>query len=124
MSKSSGIYIQRLFAEAADRWDLDKIYKKIESIQQQFGQKHLSLQQKACLRGLLCGYDPAQIASHFPGESYGVIVNQILKLIRYIEMLPPRECKAIQDHNYIASCLAAAGFFKSEVSGSTSSPTS
>jgi multidrug efflux pump subunit AcrA (membrane-fusion protein) len=115
MSKSSSVYIQKLFSEAADRWDLDKIYKKIESIQQQFGQKQLSPQQKACLRGLLCGYNPAQIASHFPGESYGVIVNQILKLIRYIEMLPPRECKAIQDHNYIASCLAAAGFLKSEV---------
>jgi multidrug efflux pump subunit AcrA (membrane-fusion protein) len=114
-SKSSSVYIQKLFAKAADRWDLDKIYKKIESIQQQFGQKQLSPEQKACLRGLLCGYNPAQIASHFPGESYGTIVNQILKLIRYIEILTGRKCTTIQDSNYIANCLAATGFLKSKV---------
>ncbi len=51
-------HFEQFFAEAAQQWDLARLYRDLEAAEG----KELKPFERACLRGLLCRYRPGQIA--------------------------------------------------------------
>ncbi|WP_332959431.1 hypothetical protein [Microcoleus sp. AR_TQ3_B6] len=54
-----------LFAEAATNWALQKLYKDLAVAKREFAphmRRGLTEAEKTHLRGLLCGYSPAEMA--------------------------------------------------------------
>ena len=102
-----------IFAEAATEWDLPRLYQNIEATtQEQFGQKRLTPVQKACLRGLLCGYSPEKIASQLPEELQGSSERLTWTLYRAIQTMTGYQPKAIESYTDIFQWLEAAGYKK------------
>ena len=100
-----------LFSEVDNHWDLSKLYEQVEYVKrQQTGQKQLTVVEKACLRGLLCGYSPEQIAGYFLEEPYGLIINLIWRLHRSIQTMTGREPQEIESYQDIPNWLEAAGY--------------
>jgi multidrug efflux pump subunit AcrA (membrane-fusion protein) len=103
----------KLFCEAADTWDLERLYKEIESTKQhQSGVNQLTSLEKTVLRGLLCDYSPEQIANHLTGESYGLIVNLTWRLHKCIQTITNKEPQNIESYRDIPSWLETAGYKK------------
>lgn len=78
------------FAEANQHWNLDKLYRDIADAKQQERRrqcKQLTQTEKACLRGLLSGYSPTEIATQLNREPNGLRVELSRGLYRYIETL-------------------------------------
>lgn len=75
--------IDQAFAEAAQEWDLERLYSDLEKI----SAKELKPIEKACLRGLLCRYRPGQIAHKLAWTSGALRVELNKGLYRYIEAL-------------------------------------
>lgn len=76
------------FAEANEHWNLDKLYRDIANAKQQERRrecKQLTQTEKACLRGLLSGYSPTEIATQLNREPNGLRVELSRGLYRYIE---------------------------------------
>lgn len=76
------------FAEANEHWNLDKLYRDIANAKQQERRrqcKQLTKTEKACLRGLLSGYSPTEIATQLNREANGLRVELSRGLYRYIE---------------------------------------
>jgi hypothetical protein len=98
------------FAAAALNWNLDKLYDDITDAKQRYGitrRKPITPTEKACLRGLLSGYTPSEIALQLNREPVGLRVDLSRGLYRYIEMLA--DCP-LKDWSKVASVLAAAGY--------------
>jgi multidrug efflux pump subunit AcrA (membrane-fusion protein) len=101
----------RLFLEAANNWDLNRLYLAIDFVKQkQLDRDRLTPLEKAILRGLLCNYSPIQIATQLPGESVGLIINLALRLYRCIEAIAGKQFKEIDSYKYIPDSLEAAGY--------------
>ncbi|MBW4610813.1 MAG: NACHT domain-containing protein [Hassallia sp. WJT32-NPBG1] len=76
------------FAEANEHWNLEKLYRDIADAKQQERRrqcKQLTPTEKACLRGLLSGYSPTEIATELNREPGGLRVELCRGLYRYIE---------------------------------------
>lgn len=76
------------FASANEHWNLDKLYRDIANAKQQERRrecKQLTQTEKACLRGLLSGYSPTEIATQLNREPNGLRVELSRGLYRYIE---------------------------------------
>lgn len=98
------------FSAAALNWNLDKLYDDITDAKQRQGiprRKPITPTEKACLRGLLSGYTPSEIALQLNREPVGLRVDLSRGLYRYIEMLT--NC-TLKDWSKVASVLAAAGY--------------
>jgi hypothetical protein len=80
---SSPENFDRLFPEAAQTWDLDRLYADLEAV----SVKPLKPFEKACLRGLLCRYRPGQLAFKLAWTSGAIRVELNKGLYRYIEDL-------------------------------------
>jgi DNA-binding NarL/FixJ family response regulator len=66
-----------MFAEAANNWDLERLYKAMAEAKWQVSpraRKGLTEREKLFLRGLLCGHSPAEIASQLHQSRKGVEV--------------------------------------------------
>lgn len=101
----------KLFLEACNLWDLQKLYTAIASTKQYLsGQKKLTSLEKAILRGLLCGYSPSEIARQFSDKPQGLIVNLSWKLHRCIESAIGEELKEVSSYEDIPNWLEAAGY--------------
>jgi DNA-binding NarL/FixJ family response regulator len=64
-----------LFAEAATNWDLQKLYKDLAVAKGEFAPHKrggLTETEKKHLRGLLCGYSPAEMAEKLHKSARGV----------------------------------------------------
>lgn len=99
-----------LFYEAAKDWDLEKLYLKMEAVKLQLHQQQLTAVDKACLRGLLCGYSSQQIANHFPQESEDVVINTIWRLSYYLETFLHASKQQAEVSWNVTQKLAAAGY--------------
>ncbi|MCP2726918.1 hypothetical protein [Limnofasciculus baicalensis] len=65
------------FLQAADEWDLERLYQNLADAKRQFAphkQRGLTPVEKLHLRGLLCGYNPEEIAEQLYNASAGVRV--------------------------------------------------
>ncbi|NET58950.1 MAG: hypothetical protein F6K47_23235 [Symploca sp. SIO2E6] len=79
------------FLEAANDWDLERLYKDLEEAKQDFDpgtyRKRLTEPEKAFLRGFLCGYSLREIADECD-KTYGSLRNQLTNgLYRYVAKL-------------------------------------
>ncbi len=102
-----------IFAEAATEWDLQRLYQNLEAIkQEQFGQKSLTPVQKACLRGLLCGYSPEKIASQLPEELQQSSEGLTWRLYRCIMTITGHKPQELESYTDIFQWLEAAGYKK------------
>jgi multidrug efflux pump subunit AcrA (membrane-fusion protein) len=101
----------KLFLEACNLWDLQKLYTAIASTKEYLsGQKKLTSLEKAILRGLLCGYSLSEIARQFPDKPQGLIVNLSWKLHRCIESRLGEELREVNSYTDIPNWLEAAGY--------------
>jgi NB-ARC domain len=98
------------FSEAAASWQLEKLYTDLTEAKQQFilgRQRYLSELEKACLRGLLLGYSPAQIAVEINREAKGLRVDLSRGLYRYLETLTG---ETLGNWRQVATSLGKLGY--------------
>jgi DNA-binding NarL/FixJ family response regulator len=71
------------FPEAARDWDLETLYTDLASAKG----KRLTPTEKQHLRGLLCGYSPAEIAETLNKNPKGIAVDFCNTLYQYVKNL-------------------------------------
>jgi hypothetical protein len=76
-------HIEGLFPEAAQGWDLQRLYKDL----QEATGKEMKPFEKACLRGLLCRYRPGQLAFKLVWTSGALRVELNKGLYRSLEII-------------------------------------
>ncbi|MEM6401290.1 MAG: NB-ARC domain-containing protein [Cyanobacteria bacterium P01_D01_bin.116] len=113
MSKSSRRKIDEEFIEAKNNWDLEKLYIDLASAKG----KGLTPVEKKFLRGLLCGFSPAEIASKVYKTRSSSTVRVYLSngLYKYIEeMLSKQASDSIKVKNWsrVTQLLEKAGYKK------------
>lgn len=98
------------FAEANECWNLEKLYRDIADAKQQERRrqcKQLTPTEKACLRGLLSGYSPTEIATELNREPSGLRVELSRGLYRYIETSTDA---CIKTYSNVSKLLENAGY--------------
>lgn len=103
-------HLAQKFTEANKHWHLQKLYDDIANAKQQEAVrrcKQLTATEKACLRGLLCNYSSAEIATQLNREPNGLRVDLSRGLYRYIENLTGTY---IKNWSAIAKQLDNAGY--------------
>lgn len=102
---------EELFTEAEQDWNLPAIYEEIEATKQKLlGEKQLTSLQKTVLRGLLCNYNPQQIASQIPGDADQLVVNITWTLHRCVQTATGFQTNGIESHEDILNWLEMAGY--------------
>ncbi len=102
------------FIEAANNWDLEKLYVDLASGKG----KALTPVEKRLLRGLLCGYSPAEIAQILYQNSSSSTVRVYLSngLYKYLENILSSQTEStveIQNWSRVTQLLEHAGYKKS-----------
>ncbi len=113
MSRSSRRKIEEDFIEAKNNWDLEKLYIDLASAKG----KGLTPVEKKFLRGLLCGFSPAEIANKVYKTRSSSTVRVYLSngLYKYIEeMLSKQASDSIKVKNWsrVTQLLEKAGYKK------------
>ncbi len=80
---SDNEHIEGLFPEAAQNWDLERLYADLHGA----SGKEIKPFEKACLRGLLCRYRPGQLAFKLAWTSGALRVELNKGLYRSLEMV-------------------------------------
>jgi len=80
---SDNDHIEGLFPEAAQNWDLNRLYADLQT----FSGKEIKPFEKACLRGLLCRYRPGQLAFKLAWTSGALRVELNKGLYRSLEAI-------------------------------------
>ncbi|HBY81498.1 MAG TPA: hypothetical protein DEG47_31925, partial [Cyanobacteria bacterium UBA11148] len=92
-------------------WDLERLYRDLAIVKQQSGKRNkLTPVEMACLRGLLCGYGPNDIAATLNREPRGLRVDFCRGLYRYVEMLTERPPNTLKDWRDVANWLIIVGY--------------
>jgi len=102
-----------LFAEAATNWDLQKLYKDLAVAKREFAphmKRELTEIEKKHLRGLLCGYSPAEISEKLYKNSRGVEADLCKTIYRYVEQLTKRQPKTLKNWRDIPEWLEQIGY--------------
>ena len=102
-----------LFAEARIDWNLERLYAELADAKRQVAphtKPGLTSTEKERLRGLLCGFSPAEIAKQQFKQARTVEVALSQTLYRYVETLTGRSHNALESWRDVASWLAAAGY--------------
>ncbi len=127
MSISSRQKIEEEFIEAKNNWNLEKLYVDLASAKG----KALTPVEKKFLRGLLCGFSPAEIASKVYKTRSSSTVRVYLSngLYKYIEeMLSTQASDSIKVKNWsrVTQLLEKAGYKKAwvQIEASTHNTTS
>ncbi|MGA9382269.1 MAG: helix-turn-helix domain-containing protein [Phormidium sp.] len=94
------------FAEAANHWDLETLYTDLASVKR----KRLTPVEKLHLRGLLCGYSPAEIAEKLQKNHKGVETDLCSTIYRYVKNLLDKGNEKIENWRNIAEWLEEAGY--------------
>ncbi|GET38496.1 helix-turn-helix transcriptional regulator [Microseira wollei] len=103
-----------MFAEAAHNWDLERLYQDLAEAKRQVSpraRKGLTEREKLYLRGLLCGYSPAEMARKLIQSPKGVEVYVCKTLYQYFKRMVdiPNETKVSNWRN-INNSLEEAGY--------------
>ncbi|MDJ0675738.1 MAG: hypothetical protein QNJ36_10220 [Calothrix sp. MO_167.B42] len=103
---------QDFFTEVANNWDLDKLYRDIAHAKQKNTGKNRDITplEKVCLRGLIAGYSPQEIATTINREPRGLRVDLSRGLYRYLELLTQRPVNSLKDWRDVASWLIQANY--------------
>lgn len=94
------------FAEAANNWDLETLYTDLASVKG----KRLTPVEKLHLRGLLCGYSPAEIAERLNKNAKGVEVDLCNTLYKYVKNLVDKCEQKVENWRNITEWLEEAGY--------------
>ncbi|MEC4986161.1 MAG: hypothetical protein SAJ37_17995 [Oscillatoria sp. PMC 1068.18] len=105
------VAIEEAFAETKDNWDLERLDNDLTFVKQEFGKRRkLTELEKACLRGLLCGCGPNEIAAEINREPRGLRVDLSRGLYRYVEILTKQPLNKLRDWRDVADWLEKAGY--------------
>ncbi len=102
-----------LFAEVRSDWNLERLYADLADAKHQVAphtKPGWTVTEKERLRGLLCGFSPAEIAKQQFKQARTVEVALCQTLYRYVETLTGRSHNALESWRDVASWLAAAGY--------------
>jgi hypothetical protein len=102
-----------LFAEAATNWDLQKLYKDLAVAKREFAphkKRELTDTEKKHLRGLLCGYSPAEMAEKLYKKSRGVEADLCSTIYRYVEQLTEKPLNTLKNWRDIPQWLEQTGY--------------
>jgi hypothetical protein len=94
------------FAQAANHWDLETLYTDLASAKG----KRLTPVEKLHLRGLLCGYSPAEIAEKLGKNAKGVETDLCATVYRYVKSLLDKCNEKIENWRNITEWLEEAGY--------------
>jgi hypothetical protein len=94
------------FVQATNYWDLETLYTDIASAKG----KRLTPVEKLHLRGLLCGYSPAEIAERLNKNVKGVEVDLSNTLYKYIKSLVDKSDEKVENWRNITEWLEEAGY--------------
>ncbi len=94
------------FAQAANDWDLETLYVDLASAKG----KRLTPVEKLHLRGLLCGYSPAEIAEKLNKSVKGLGVDLCQTLYQYVKNLAGRGDEKVENWRNITEWLEEAGY--------------
>jgi hypothetical protein len=103
---------QELFIEVTNNWDLERIYQDIADARQKITGKNRDITplEKVCLRGLLSGYSPNDIAMMINREPRGLRVDLSRGLYRYLEQLTGRPINSLKDWRDVSFWLMTANY--------------
>jgi hypothetical protein len=102
-----------MFAEAAKQWDLERIYQVLAEAKRQASpraRKGLTDREKLYLRGLLCGYSPAEMAGKLFQSPKGVEVYVSKTLYQYFKKLDNTPNERVGNWRNIHNRLEEAGY--------------
>ncbi|MDZ8242233.1 MAG: hypothetical protein RMZ69_34720 [Nostoc sp. ChiQUE01a] len=104
--------ITQPFTQAANDWNLETLCQDLNSAKQQVSgkPKQLTPLEITCLKGLLCGYSPSEIAAAINREIRGLRVDLSRGLYRYIEVLTNRPTNTLKDWREVTDWLAKANY--------------
>ena len=88
--------LSQTFSEAEETWNLEQLYSDLSTAKQRYrasNRQRLTRTEKTHLRGLLCGYSPAEIAAELHRDCGGLRVDWSRGLYRYIETLTDQPLK-------------------------------
>ncbi|MFB2972105.1 helix-turn-helix domain-containing protein [Aerosakkonema sp. BLCC-F183] len=95
------------FSEAAIHWNLERLYKDLSSAKG----KPLTPVEELRLRGLLCGYSPAEIAEKLDKDIKGVGVDLSKTIYNYVKNLLGKNTEEkIDNWRNITHWLEEAGY--------------
>jgi hypothetical protein len=94
------------FVEAESRWDLKTLYADLAAVKG----KPLTPVEKLHLRGLLCGYSPAEIAEKLQKNPKGVETDLCATIYRYVKGFVGKSDGKIENWRNIAEWLEDAGY--------------
>ena len=94
------------FTEAANHWDLETLYTDLASTKG----KRLTPVEKLHLRGLLCGYSPAEIAQILHKSIKGVESEVCTTLYPYVKNLVGKCNEKVENWRNICEWLDEAGY--------------
>jgi hypothetical protein len=94
------------FAQDTNYWDLETLYTDIASAKG----KRLTPVEKLHLRGLLCGYSPAEIAERLNKNVKGVEVDLSNTLYKYVKNLVDKSDEKVENWRNITEWLEEAGY--------------
>lgn len=104
---------EKLFAEAATNWDLQKLYEDLAVAKRDFAlhkRRGLTETEKKHLRGLLCGYSPAEMAKKLHKSARGVEADLCSTIYRYVEQLTERLPNTLKNWRDILEWLEQRGY--------------
>lgn len=94
------------FTEAANHWDLETLYADLASAKG----RRLTPVEKLHLRGLLCGYSPAEIAQILHKSIKGVESEVCTTLYPYVKNLLGKCNEKVENWRNICEWLEEAGY--------------
>jgi len=102
-----------LFKGAEEMWDLPRLYRDLGRAKRQVApqaRQGLSDTERQDLRGLLCGYSPAEVAGQTCRQSRTVEVRLCQRLYRYVEVLTERSRNSLKYWWHVKEWLEEAGY--------------
>jgi len=101
--------IEERFAEAENSWDFERLYTDLGKAKG----KPLTAKDKLYLRGLLCGYGPAEMAKKCHKSAGGLKVNLSKTLYQYVKVLVNKENEKLENWTNIREWLEEIGYKRS-----------
>lgn len=102
-----------MFAEAENNWDLERLYQDLAEAKRQVSpsaRKGLTEREKLYLRGLLCGYSPAEMARKLFQSPKGVEVYVCKTLYQYFKKMADVPNEKVGNWRNINNRLEEAGY--------------
>jgi len=96
------------FDNATKNWDLERLYRDLEEVKG----KSLTFVEKLHLKGLLCGYNPLEIAEQLNKSQQGLKTDLSTTIYQYIKSLLGREKLKMESWRNVSEWLEQKGYKK------------